>query len=219
MIGIQVRVYIVLDFLYLQFPPYFHLRKLPFPFCPFNSSDMFYNLLSIPYFSSLYPSDVSPPISRVPLTYVVEIYDDGNIHSFLPSLSKRVDEKVSVQLPELSQNIYEKVFIHANQVQSIEFPLHKVRERHCKEVSKCKGKQDFDYSFEMMTVLFLHELNPAGATANRILATEDGLRVLKEGLNLVILYAWHKHAATEFLCESSEKLGLQAAPGYISSCV
>lgn len=43
----------------------------------------------------------------------------------------------------------------------------------------------------MMTVFFSHDVKSAGAAVKCLLATEDGQKVVNEGLNLVILDVRH----------------------------
>lgn len=67
-------------------------------------------------------------------------------------------------------------------------------------------KQGYDYSLEVMTDLFSHDVNQGCAPADRLLVTNDAQKVLIDGSNLTILDGRHQYATVEILDKEGEHL-------------
>lgn len=94
----------------------------------------------------------SSTIDNLSLTNAVDICDHKiDIQFVHPPLSGHADKEVSVQPLVLHQYNQKEVSSRNHQVKCLNFPLRDVCKRHCEQLSDSMHKQDWNYSFEMMT--------------------------------------------------------------------
>lgn len=53
------------------------------------------------------------------------------------------------------------------------------------------SNQGYGYKLGMAIFSYFPDMNPANAMVNRLGATEDGQRIVKDRFNLAIMDAWH----------------------------
>lgn len=131
----------------------------------------------------------SPPNFYLPLTNAVEIFDVDYIQFVHLSLSEEVGKDISIQLLDLFQYNYNERFIRIDLIINPNFQLHDDCNRHCKELSDFMHNQGWNYRLVIMTVYLSHDVNPAAAMLDHVLAAEDGCKVADNDFDLIILEA------------------------------
>lgn len=94
---------------------------------------------------------------------------------------------------------YEEVYIFINQIKTLKFRLRGIHERQCKDFPELMRKQDYGYWLRMLNCFPSPDVNLVDTTADCLLITEYGLRVVEDTFNLIFLDGRHWEAAIDIL--------------------
>lgn len=152
----------------------------------------------------LYIRNIFFSISDIPSTKPEEIAEDDKIASVHPSLPQITADELSTRPHDLCYYKCEEGFTEIGQVESPNVSSHVVLERHSNELSESMHSLWYYYNLGMLTHFFLRDTNPAGATADRLLAIVDCPKVVNEGSDPNILNVLHLQAVVYILQRNNE---------------